>query len=460
MRSILSSLLILSLFLSGCAATQPAPESPAGRFLKFPDGFLWGTSTAAYQVEGGLSNNWTAAGLDAGKSVEHWQRYEEDFEQARKMGTNTYRMSVEWSRIEPERGKYDAAAIQHYREMFESLRRKGINPMVTLFHFTVPVWFDAKGGFTKEENIDDYIRFVNFIARTFKDEVNWWNTLNEPLVYSFKSYDEGSWPPFQKDRNLALRVARNLMLAHGRAYRAIHAQDPIAWVGFAHNVTLLEPNWPLNPLDRVMTSVQSYLFNEAFWDSISKGELDFSAPGLDRVYIPYNRDLHGSMDFIGINYYTRFMVRANGSTFTRADVPLTDLKWEIYPGGMLEVLRLAAPHAKQLGIPIIITENGLADSKDSQRPKFLLSHLAQIWQAIEEGIPVRGYMHWSLIDNFEWIEGYEPRFGLMDADRKWRPSAYLYQRIIEGNGFPALWLNEPPLGLKTGLTTSLKTSGQ
>ncbi len=451
MQSLVSILMTLIL-LSGCAATQAAskaePEPAQSHFLNFPDGFIWGTATAAYQVEGGIRNNWSTAGFDAGASVNHWQRYAEDFEQARKMGTSMYRMSIEWSRIEPEPGQYDQVAIQHYRDMFAELRRQGLTPMVTMLHFTLPVWFEAKGAFSKTENIDDYIRFVSLMARTFKDEVNWWNTINEPLVYAFKSYDEGSWPPFQKDRNLALRVVRNLILAHGRAYRVIHAQDPIAWVGYAHNVTLLHPNWPLNPVDQIMTGVQSYLFNQAFWDAIVHGQIDFQAPGLDRLVIPYQRELQGSVDFIGINYYTRYMVTASGSTLTRSGAPVNDLNWEIYPDGMLETLRMAAPHAKALGVPIMITENGIADAKDSQRPKFMLEHLNQIWQAIQEGIPVHGYLHWSLIDNFEWIERYEPRFGLMDAERKWRPSAYLYRKIIEGNGFPAQWLKETPTELK------------
>ncbi|HEY9842002.1 MAG TPA: glycoside hydrolase family 1 protein [Candidatus Obscuribacterales bacterium] len=432
------------LVLNACAGARPAPAIPAERFLKFPDGFLWGTATAAYQVEGGISNNWSAAGVDAGQAVDHYTRYEADFDQARKLGTNAYRMSIEWARIEPERGKYDQGVIAHYRQMLKALRQRGIAPMVTVFHFTLPVWFDQKGGFTRQENIPDFIRFVSYVAREFKDEVEWWNTVNEPLVYSFKSFDEGSWPPYKKDRNLALRVARNLMIAHGKAYRAIHAEDPIAWVGYAHNTTLLQPNWPLNPLDQLMTNVQSYLFNEAFWDAIQKGEMDFRAPGIDPVQIAYDRDLKGSMDFIGINYYTRYLVTASGAPITRPGVPVSDLNWEIYPEGMLQVLRMANRHAQAMKIPIIITENGIADAGDQQRPKYLVDHLSQIWQAVHEGIPVMGYFHWTLMDNFEWADGYKARFGLMDNERKWRPSAYLYQKIATANGFPGLWLSKLP----------------
>lgn len=438
--------LCLSWILSACAVVQPAPEpeQPADRFIRFPEGFIWGTATAAYQVEGGIRNNWSAAGIDAGLAVDHYNRYDEDFAQAQKLGISAYRMSIEWASIEPERGQYNREAIEHYREMFKSMRSHGLRPMVTLFHFTTPIWFEKRGGFGKRENMADFVRFVRYVTKQFKHEVDWWNTVNEPLVYAFKSFDEGSWPPFRHNRNEALRVAANLMIAHGKAYRAIHELDPIAWVGYAHNTTLLQPLTPWNPLEQLMTDVQSYLFNEAFWDTILKGEMNFSAPGLDPVVVKYDPDLKGSMDFIGINYYTRYLVTSTGATTTLPNVPVTDLNWEIYPQGLLQVLRLAKPYAEALRIPIMITENGLADRSDKQRGKFLVDHLAQIRLAIDEGIPVRGYFHWSLMDNFEWVEGFEAQFGLLDSERNWRPSAYLYQKIAMANGFPALWLKQLP----------------
>lgn len=437
-------LLCLVLLLTACASEKPLPPPPTEPFLKFPQGFLWGTATASYQIEGGITNNWTQGGIDAKEAVDGYRRYAGDYDQAKQMHTNAYRMSVEWARIEPEQGKYDQAAIATYRKMFKALRQRGIAPMVTIFHFGMPIWFDAKGGFTKEENLPDYLDFVKKVVSEFKDDVDWWNTVNEPLVFAFKSYDEGTWPPFQTDRNLAMRVARNLMVAHGKAYRAIHAGDPVAYVGYAHNTTLLQPNWRFNPLDQVMTNVQSYLFNEAFWDAIENGKLDLHPPGLEPIVIKPDADLKGSMDFVGINYYTRYMVTASGKPITRPGVPVTDQNWEIYPDGMLYVLRLADKHAKRLHIPIIITENGLADAADKQRPKYIVEHLTKVWQAIQEGIDVKGYFYWSLMDNFEWADGFKSKFGLLDRDRKWRPSGYLYQQIAKENGFPSAWLTQLP----------------
>lgn len=433
-------ILFYSVWLAGSVAFFLPAQ--AETFLKFPEGFLWGTATAAYQVEGGIENDWSAAGLDAGKAAEHYEHYEEDFDDLEQMGTQIYRLSLEWARLEPEPGKYDLKALTHYREMLQSLNRRGIQPMVTVFHFTLPPWFVAKGGWTKEENIADFVRFTHWISAELKDEVNWWFTLNEPLVYAFKGYDAGQWPPFVKNRNLALRVIKHLILAHGQAYRAIHAEDPIAWVSFAKNISLLEPNWPANPLDQAMTGFQSYLFNETFWEAISKGELSFSVPGIEPIVIPPNADLKGSLDFIAFNYYTRYLIAADGSQKTRQGVPVTELNWEIYPEGMLKVLRMANQHAQKMKIPIFISENGLADGDDSQRPAYLVRHMAQIWQGIQEGIPVRGYLHWTLMDNYEWADGYAAKFGLMDIERNWRPSAWLFQDMIQQNGFPAQWLEK------------------
>jgi beta-glucosidase len=417
----------------------------ADTFFKFPPGFLWGTATAAYQVEGGIQNDWSESGLDAGKAADHARRYQEDFEQLEKLGTPAYRLSIEWARLEPAPGQYNRAALEDYRKMLKSLNQRGIQPMVTLFHFTLPPWFAKKGGWTQAENIQDFVKFSTWISHELKEEVNWWYTINEPLVYAFKSYDAGAWPPFQKDRNQALKVIKHLILAHAESYRAIHAQDPIAWVGFAKNITLLEPNWPSNPLDNLMTSFQSYLFNEAFWDAISNGELHFNLPGIEPIEIPFNKALMGSMDFVAFNYYTRYMITAGGEQVTRPGVPVNELNWEIYPSGLLKVLRMANLHAKRLHVPIMISENGLADADDSQRSAFLLQHLKQIWLGLQEGIPVAGYLHWSLMDNFEWADGYEAKFGLLDIERKWRPSAKLYQEIIQQNGFPADWLEKYPL---------------
>ena len=437
-------LTLCTLLLSLCLIQPPLQAAESTETLAFPPGFLWGTATASYQVEGGIDNDWSQAGLDAGPAVDHYQRYEEDFNALEQIGTRAYRLSLEWARLEPQPGQYNREALEHYRTMLKSLNRRGIQPMVTLFHFTLPPWFAARGGWTREENIADFVRFSRWVSHELKDEVNWWFTVNEPLVYAFKSYDAGAWPPFVKNRNLALKVIRHLILGHARSYRAIHAADPVAWVSFAKNISLLEPHWPGNPLDQLMTHLQSYLFNELFWEAITTGELHFSVPGLDPIELAPNAALRGSLDFVAFNYYTRYLIAADGGQRTRPNASVSDLNWEIYPEGMLKALRLAGKYAQRLKIPIIISENGLADARDDRRPAYLLHHLASIARARAEGIPVQGYLHWTLMDNFEWADGYAPKFGLLDRERQWRPSARLFQEIIRRNGFPAAWLTHPP----------------
>ncbi len=436
---------LLYLFLSFTLCSPVLAAPPDSEILSFPEGFLWGSATAAYQVEGGIQNDWSAAGVDAGESVNHWQRYEEDFDALERMGHHMYRMSLSWARIEPQPGQFNEAALAQYQRMLRSLSQRGIVPMVTLFHFTAPQWFSKNGGWQKAENISHYLRFVNKVSAYFADDVYYWNTLNEPMVFAFRSYDEGEWPPFVKDRNVALTVARNLIVAHGKAYRIIHKHDAFAKVGFAKHISILDPHWPINPVDQIITRVQSDLFNHVFWQSIIKGELHLDVPGLEPQHIAFDPELKHSADFLGVNYYSRYKVRSSGKLLTPPDAPRTELNWAIAPDGMARALRMANTYAQQLHVPIIITENGLADADDDVRPGFLVHHLKAVHDAILAGVPVMGYLHWSLIDNFEWTDGYGPKFGLMNAQRQWRPSAKLYQQIIAKNALPAQWLNTYPL---------------
>ena len=428
--------------MSGYTCVLPLPP-PRKVDYPFPEGFYWGSATAAYQVEGGLKNDWSARGVDAGNAVNHWERYREDFQQMASMGHKMYRMSVSWARLEPTPGQFDDAAFAQYKAMLQELKRQDITPMVTLFHFTSPTWFAEKGGWENPDNLRFFERFVTRVARELGPQVYYWNTLNEPLVYAFRSYDEGEWPPFVKDRSRALQVVRNLILAHGRAYTLLHQHDPVSQVGFAKHVTILEPHWPLNPLDQAMTGIQHYLFNELFWDTLQKGQLDLRLPGMQPLLIKKGSLPANSLDFIGLNYYSGYQVRATGALRTPPEPPHTELNWPILPEGMYKALRLAHTFGQHL--PIIVTENGLADHDDNVRPGFLLHHLQAVHRAIAEGIPVMGYLHWSLIDNFEWTEGFSPRFGLMDERRRWRNSARVYQRVIQRNGFDRADLQKYPL---------------
>ena len=421
---------------------KPAAAEPLPDFLTFPEDFVWGAATSSYQVEGGIVNDWSAAGFDAGQAVDHFHRYEEDFDHAHAMGHNAHRFSLEWARIEPVRGQWNQAAIEHYRRVLRSLNARGLTPFVTLWHFTQPVWFAADGGWRNEENIAAFVNYVRFVISELGDLAEFWVTLNEPLVYTFQAYDEGRWPPFVHDRNDALMVARNLLLAHARAYHAIKALNPDAKVGLVKNMVAMDPLYGWHPLSRTLTRIQDELFNEAIWKALTEGSLNIRLPGCRPVSIPDTGELKGALDFMGINYYTRYLIGPTGRLLTRKGATLTDIGWEIYNHGLLRVLTQAAPYARTLGIPIYITENGLADSQDRHRRAYLLHHLHSVWLAVQAGLPVKGYFHWSLIDNFEWADGFGYHFGLMDAERNWRLSARLYQEIIAEGGFPSAWLTE------------------
>lgn len=426
----------LSLKALKALQTQPT-ERP--EFLAFPKDFLWGASTSAYQVEGGIHNDWTAMGLDAGQAADHYQRYAEDFDHAKTMGHNAHRFSLEWSRFEPRRGEWNSEATAHYRRVLMSLKARGIQPFVALWHFTQPQWFAARGGWREEANIEDWLNFVGRVVTELGDLAEFWVTQNEPLVYAFQAYDDGRWPPFQHSRHLALKVARNLLLAHARAYHLIKSIQPQAQVGLVKNMTVMDPQYLWHPLSQMITHIQNNLFNTAIWQALVSGRLDIRLPGMQPVTIAPMRELKGALDFMGINYYTRYLVSPGGGLVTRAGTPQSDLGWELYSEGLTRVLNQAAPYARELGVPIYVTENGLADSQDRFRGAYLVQHLLKLWEAVQAGLPIKGYFHWSLMDNYEWADGYGYHFGLLDAERHWRDSARLYQAIIQGNGFPADW---------------------
>ncbi|PKL77273.1 MAG: glycoside hydrolase family 1 protein [Candidatus Melainabacteria bacterium HGW-Melainabacteria-1] len=435
----------LALWWRRSVRKRPPAQAALPEQLSFPADFVWGAATSSYQVEGGIINDWSAAGLDAGGAVDHFRRYSEDFGHAARMGHNAHRLSLEWSRIEPAPGEWSQAALAHYRQVLRTLRAQGLQPFVTLWHFTQPIWFAQAGGWLNPENIQAYVRYVEQVMQALGAEADYWVTLNEPLVYAFQAYDEGRWPPFGHSRDQALSVASHLLLAHARAYRAIKALVPTAQVGLVKNMTVMDPLYGWDPLSRKLTRIQDWLFNEAIWQALTDGRLQIRLPGCKAIQLDDPELLKGALDFIGINYYTRFLIGPSGRMITRTKAPLTDLGWEIYTAGLLRVIQQAAPYAKALKVPIYITENGLADSSDSQRKAYLVQHLYALWQALEAGLPVKGYFHWSLIDNFEWADGYGYQFGLLDAHRQWRASADLYRDIICRQGFPSAWLQDHSL---------------
>lgn len=411
--------------------TNPRPVLDTASTTAFdpawPAGFLWGTATAAHQVEGGnVHNDWwrfeqqpgkIAHGDKSGAAAGHWDRVPEDIGLMRTLGANAYRFSIEWSRLEPIEGQWDEAAWAHYADELSQLRAAGQEPVVTLLHFTLPAWIADRGGATAPDFPDRFGRFAAEAARRLGPQVRWWCTVNEPQVQMYNGYVTGYWPPGMKDNALAVKAFEGLLRAHGAAATALRRGDADAYIGLASNMIWFEPSNRWNVLEWVVSNAVSDGFNWSFYESIKNGRMNFNLPGFPALDA-YEPSLKGSIDWVGINYYRRNLVRFKPGAPGMVDISngpgtLSDAKVEIYPDGLLGLIREGW---KRYHLPIVITENGVADSTGAHRPMFLRQHSYAIKQAIDEGIDVRGAFHWTLMDNFEWAEGYGWRFGLYRLD--------------------------------------------
>lgn len=413
--------------------------------IQFPRGFLWGTATAAHQVEGQNKNNnwheWEQGGNTehlSGLACDWWGgRWKEDFDRAAETGQNAHRLSVEWSRIQPERGRWDENALDRYREMLRGLRDRNMTAMVTLHHFTDPLWFMEIGGWESDEAPQLFADFVRHTVSALKEYASLWVTLNEPNVYAYSGYVAGVFPPGKKDLNAAFTVMANLVRGHALAYKAIHDVQREARVGMAHQYRSMFPKNPLSPLDKWVAKTQSRIFNDLFPRATVDGKVKFL---VKTVKIP---EAIGTQDFMGLNYYSRdtinFDLRMAGELFGARSYPDdADLSETGFianePDGFFEALRWAQRFDKD----IIITENGVEDSVDEMRPRYLAQHIQQVWRAVNFNWRVKGYFHWSLVDNFEWERGWTQRFGLWELDvetqkRRKRKSAELYEEICKTN---------------------------
>ncbi|MDQ2906336.1 MAG: family 1 glycosylhydrolase [Chloroflexota bacterium] len=425
------------------------------RILDFPNGFLWGTASAAYQCEGGNTRNqwyrWEQqghilTGEQCGEAANWWTMAERDFERAEQMENNALRLGLEWSRIEPEEGHWDDAALDRYRVMLTDLRRRRMRPVVTLHHFTDPLWFADRDGFANEANIRFFVRYVTHVVRALRDLCDFWVTINEPNVYAIQGYQTGEYPPGEQDMPRTFQVLRNLLQAHVEAFYIIRDLQPEAQIGYCLNYRLFEPANLFSPLDRSVAGLQETFFTWAALQAAETGRFTFPANAL----VSPIAHAAGARDYHGVNYYTRDMVRFDASTPTevfgrrfvrpgaiRNDAGVQEEYGEIYPEGLYRVLKSVYRRTRG-NKPLYITENGFADAVDSRRPRAILEHLAMVYRAIHEGIPVRGYLHWSLVDNFEWNEGWRLRFGLIELDpetqqRAPRRSASMFGEICRAN---------------------------
>lgn len=404
--------------------------------------FLWGAATSSHQVEGHNRNNDWWAFEKAGRvktcseaACNQYELYRSDIELISRLGHNAHRFSLEWSRLEPREGVWDAEAFRHYSDMLTEMRRRGIEPVVTLHHFTNPAWFAEKGGWLTPGNHRYFARYARKAAEAFGSQVRFWNTINEPVVYLYHGYCTGLWPPGSKSFSDGAQVFRHLLYGHTDAYREIHKHyatvlDTPVWVSIAKHLSVFTPCNPMSARDRWLTFLRDWFFNHLYLQALTSGFLFF--PGLFCEFL----SSRGTLDYIGVNYYTRHFVTGSGSgpTPLGADCDekhhegqsreLNAMGWEVYPHGFYEVLM----SLKRYRLPVMVCENGICAEEDSQREQFVRTHLDAVARAQRDGVEMWGYFYWSLMDNFEWADGFKPRFGIVEVDyatqkRTPRPSA-------------------------------------
>ena len=423
---------------------------PKGTF-NFPDKFLWGTATAAHQVEGNNTNNdfWAWEQVPghilnddkSGVACEWWAgRWREDFDRAQETYQNAHRLSVEWARIQPAPEMWDETALERYRQMLLGLKERGMTAMVTLHHFTNPLWLAEMGAWENEQVVPLFAEYTRKVVEALGAHCRLWVTINEPNVYMSAAYLGGVFPPGKKDLKLGVQVLANMAKAHAAAYEVIHTLQPEAQVGAAIHWRGFTPG-DRNPITRISARQHHQVFNQAFSQSLETGKFETPLLKLD---IPESK---GTQDFIGLNYYTRDYLRfapnrrAEGYT-ERFFKPDADLSENGFLANDPEAFKQAIRWANQFHKPIYITENGCEDSKDDFRRRYLIEHIHALWHMVNFNAPVKGYFHWTLVDNFEWERGWSQRFGLWELDpvtqiRTKRPSADLYADICRTDSLSA-----------------------
>ncbi|HEX8949706.1 MAG TPA: family 1 glycosylhydrolase [Dissulfurispiraceae bacterium] len=402
--------------------------------------FLWGVATSAFQLEGSPYADWTSwdSILDERPDItNHYALYKEDLLLLKELGVNSYRFSIEWSRIQPKENVWDDAAVRHYQEIIDILRSSNIEPMVTLHHFTHPLWFIKKYPWHEAPSMEKFMNFTEKIVPLLKG-VRYWITFNEPYVLVLAGYFEGCTPPALRDPIKGVAALKNILACHAAAYDLIHAAYPGSMVSVAHNMAALSPWNRWSPMDKLLAKIARRFYNHSLLDAFMSGALKVKFPLRKEFEIPV--PIKGKLDFFGVNYYTRIHMRFNpfkkmGIELRNRDIDghgLTDMGWEIHPRGLEKVLR----YASRLNVPLIITENGIATHDCERKIKFMKRHVDVVEKCIRDGIDVRGYFYWSLIDNYEWLKGLDAPFGLYRVDfdtmeRKPTNAAAYYSYLIK-----------------------------
>lgn len=386
-------------------------QLPTLNMIVFPQDFLWGSATSSYQVEGDNSNSdwwhWEkeTGKINSGAACRHYELYARDFDLAKQLNQNAHRLSIEWSRIEPREGEFSSSELEHYIDVTSALRERGLEPIVTLHHFSNPQWFAQAGAWQKASNVRYFLRFARYVVEALADKVRYWIIINEPLVYAYHAYILGVWPPQETSLFKAMQVENNFSIAHIKAYRLIkdiyqRKNAGRSYVGIAKNTQAFVP-CRRTAKDKISAYLRDQWYN----------------------FRPVERLIrHKSLDFIGINYYSRQLVEVEKwglrhcimDTCRHGHHPVkkNSLGWDIYPQGLYELL----VRFKKYNLPLMITENGICSEDDALRWEYIFEHLRAVHQAMQAGARVFGYLYWSLIDNFEWDKGFKPRFGIIEVD--------------------------------------------
>ena len=379
---------------------------------EFPKEFLWGAATSAYQVEGdNVSSDWweweKRAGLKdlSGKAARHYEFYAQDFDLAKELNHNCHRLSIEWARIEPEEGNFSEKELGHYKQVILALKARSLQPIVTLHHFTNPVWFAKAGGWQNKEAVKYFLRYVEKTVKALSSGVRFWVTINEPMVYTYFSYLLGTWPPQEKSLLKARAVTNTLVNAHIEAYgliRDIYKKGNLKYpqISIAQNMQAFVPCVP-SLRNKIAAFLRHKSYNLEFIERLIKKR---------------------AIDFIGINYYSPSWVELGGwgiNNFAsdvcksnHRQLKKNSMGWDIYPKGLYDLLI----SLKIYNLPVFILENGICTDDDSLRWDYIREHLESVSKAMNEGVKLLGYIYWSLLDNFEWDKGFAPRFGLIEVD--------------------------------------------
>lgn len=412
----------------------------ANKKFKWPKGFLWGSATAAHQIEGGNINNWSVWELQtasqrarsakreygtlpmwseiedqatnpdnyiSGATTDHYRRYAKDFDILEALGLNAFRFSIEWSRLEPEEGKWDSTALEHYRRYVQDLRKRGIEPVLTLYHWTVPVWFAEKGGFEKSKNIAYFLRFSQHVLSELGEDIRYIVTVNEPDTVAAQGYLILNHPPGEYSVVKAVAVYLNLIRAHKKIYKMAKKMNTNFIVGYSKTYAYVAAA-DKRLLSRVIVRLDNFFRDDVAILFVGK-----------------------STDYLGVQFY--FTDYYEGRRVVHRNDQVTDMGWDRQPQNLEHVLKRLAWCKK----PLIVTETGLADRSDRWRQDWIEKTIASVQQALRAGVDVRGYLYWSLLDNFEWAYGKWPAFGLVEVDyehgyrRKIRSSARYYAAVIK-----------------------------